>query len=49
MTPQKYIEKMNMTYQQLYGEPPSPKPQSPLVENDHPELDTSEFLDEEGI
>ena len=49
MTPQKYIEKMNLTYQHLYGEPPNKSAQSPLEENDHPELDTSEFLDEEGI
>ena len=49
MTPQKYIEKMNLTYQHLYGEQPNKTPQSPLEENDHPELDTSEFLDEEGI
>ena len=49
MTPQKYIEKMNLTYHQLYGIFPPTSPTSPLVENDHPELDVSEFLDEEGI
>ena len=49
MTPQKYIDKMNLTYKHLYGDPPKPTPQSPLEENDHPELDVSEFLDEEGI
>ena len=49
MTPKKYIEKMIQTYEQIYGTKPRTKYQSPLLENDHPELDTSEFLDEEGI
>ena len=49
MTPQKYIEKMNLTYHQLCGIFPPTLPTSPLEENDHLELDTSEFLDEEGI
>ena len=49
MNPRKYIDKMMQTYEQLYGNKPSTTPQSPLVENDHPELDTSEFLDEEGM
>ena len=40
---------MNLTYHQLYGIFPPTSPTSPLVENDHPELDVSEFLDEEGI
>ena len=48
MNPKKYIEKMVQSYEQLYGCKPSQTPQSPLVENDHPELDTTEFLDEEG-
>ena len=49
MNPKKYIDKMLQSYELLYGKKPNPTPQSPLPENDHPELDTSEFLDEEGI
>ena len=49
MNPKKYIDKMLQSYELLYGKKPSPTPQSPLPENDHPELDTSEFLEEEGI
>ena len=49
MNPRKYIEKMNQGYEQMFGCKPPTTPQSPLVENDHPELDVSEFLDDEGI
>ena len=45
--PSKYIEKMMDSYKRLFGEYPSMKCYSPLEANDHPELDTSEFLDEE--
>ena len=45
--PRKYIEKMISTYERLFGEKPAHK-QSPLLPGDHPELDTSEFLDAEG-
>jgi hypothetical protein len=33
----------------MFGSQPSTKHHSPLVKNDHPELDTSESLDEDGI
>jgi hypothetical protein len=49
MDPKKYIDKMMQAYEQLYGEKPSTKPHSPLQDGDHPELDTSEFLEEDGI
>ena len=49
MDPRKYIDKMVQAYEQLYGTKPTATAQSPLIENDHPELDTSEFLDKEGI
>lgn len=49
MTPKKYVEKMIQAYEQMFGSKPNPNPQSPLPENDHPELDTTEFLEEEGI
>ena len=49
MDPRIFIEKMIDTYVGLYGEKPSTKAQSPLEEGDHPELDSSEFLEEIGI
>ena len=47
--PEKYINKMIDNYKQLFGESPSTKVSSPLEKNDHPELDDSELLDEDGI
>lgn len=48
--PKKYIEKMVHTYTRLFGEtPPTRQVTSPLEQGDHPECDTSELLDDEGI
>jgi hypothetical protein len=33
----------------MFGEPPKHNVSSPLEKGDHPELDTSEFLDKMGI
>ena len=44
--PKRYIEKMETTYLQLFGEKPSQKMRSPLEKGDNPELDTTDFLDE---
>jgi hypothetical protein len=49
MAPKKYIEKMMMGYEQMFGEKPSTKVHSPLEKGDHPELDTSELLDQTGV
>jgi hypothetical protein len=46
MAPKKYIEKMMMGYEQMFGEKLSTKVHSPLEKGDHPELDTSELLDQ---
>ena len=48
MAPRKYIEKMLDNYKRMFGSLPR-KAHSPLVQNDHPELDTSELLDYDGI
>ena len=48
MNPIKYIEKLVFAYQQMFGKKPSTRYQSPLEENDHPELDTTEFLDDDN-
>ena len=40
---------MIQAYEQTFGSKPNSNPQSPLPEYDHPGLDTTEFLDEEGI
>ncbi len=37
------------SYVEMFGEQPKQNIQSPLEKNDHPELDASEFLDDEGI
>ena len=48
MDPGKYIEKMMTSYQQIFGAKPRTSYQTPLEPNDHPELDDTEFLDEDG-
>jgi hypothetical protein len=47
LQPKKYIEKLLENYKRIYGTYPKVA-RSPLLENDHPELDTSELLDEDG-
>ena len=49
MAPLKYIERIKAQYISLFGEDPPKKNASPLEKNDHPELDTSPLLDDEGI
>jgi hypothetical protein len=49
ISPQWYIEKMVDNYKQLFGESPSHHSQSPLESNNHPEIDSSEFLSEDNI
>jgi len=46
--PKKYIAKMVNSYKQIFGDaPPTKGVNSPLVKGDHPELDTSEELNED--
>jgi len=45
--PKKYIEKILENYRRIYGSWPKPAT-SPLTTGDHPELDTSELLDEDN-
>jgi hypothetical protein len=47
--PRKYIKRMVHQYEALFGEKPSHKVTSPLEKNDHPELDISTLLDNDGI
>jgi hypothetical protein len=49
MAPRKYIEKMLDNYERMFGEKPRLNIHSPLEKGDHPELDVSEFLDEDGV
>jgi hypothetical protein len=49
IAPRKYIEKMVANYERIFGEPPKQTYSSPLEKGDHPELDTSELLDSQGI
>ena len=45
---QTYVNRMIASYKQIFGELPK-KVFAPLEEKDHPELDTSEFCDDDGI
>ena len=49
MAPRAYLERMNATFTQMFGEKRPTRIRSPLEPNDHPELDDSGLLDEEGI
>ena len=40
---------MVQTYERFYNCKPSTKAFSPLDQGDHPELDDSEFLDDDGV
>jgi len=46
--PRWYINKLVDTYVRLFGMKPSTKPLSPLEKGDHPEINESEFLDDNG-
>ena len=48
IAPRKYVEKMEQSFFQMFGRAPSHTIQSPLEKNDHPELDETDFLDEDG-
>jgi hypothetical protein len=48
--PHKYIDKLIASYERMSGaKPKTNKITSPLVKGDHPEIDDSAFLEEEGI
>ena len=47
--PKKYITRMSEAYVGMFGSRPSTKHRSPLAKNDHPELNTSDLLDKDGI
>jgi len=44
--PKQYLEKMEVEYERLFGEKPR-RSRAPMDPNAHPELDQSEFLDDE--
>ena len=49
VSPRRYIEKICDSFERMFGHPPKQVVTSPIEKNDHPELDTSELLDEEWI
>lgn len=49
MAPHKYIDKILSNYECLFGCKPKGTSWSPLNKGDHPEIDTSDFLDADGI
>ena len=48
-SPKKYIDKMVDGYLSMFGNKPKGNVTSPLEKGDHPELDNSQLLDEDGI
>ena len=48
VSPKRFVEKVISEYERHFGAKPKER-RSPLPEGDHPELDTSEFLDATGI
>ena len=44
-----YVKRCLTVYEQLLGEPPPKKIHAPLDPKDHPELDETAFLDDEGM
>ncbi len=49
ITTRKYLDKIMAQYERLFGRPPKQNVTSPLEKGDHPELDTSDLLEEQGI
>ena len=49
MHPGKYIDKIEDKYKQYFKIRPNQKHQSPLQKGDHPEIDCTAFLDQEGV
>ena len=49
VAPKRYIERMVVSFEQMFGHKPKQKYSSPLEKNDHPELDMSPLLDMDGI
>ena len=47
MDPTKYLNKMMGNFDQMFGREPKQSSTPPLDENNHPELDQSEFLDKD--
>jgi hypothetical protein len=45
----KYIEKLMMNYERMFGQQPKQNVSSPLEKGDHPETDASDLLDAKGI
>ena len=44
-----YVKRCLMTYEQLFGETPPKKINPPLDPKDHPELDSTDLLDDVGM
>ena len=49
MSPSKYIDRMIENYVRMFGSKPKSSFTSPLEKGDHPELDTSPLIGEDGI
>ena len=45
----KYIDRILLNYEKVFGKSPKTLYTSPILKGDHPEIDTSELLDQDGI
>ena len=49
MSPKKYLDRLSDAYVRFFSEKPKLNVWSPLEKGDHPELDSTELLDQEGV
>jgi hypothetical protein len=45
----KYLDRVLLNYEKMFGKPPKTLYTSPILKGDHPEVDDTELLDEAGI
>jgi hypothetical protein len=49
MSATKYISRLFLNYEKMFGKAPKPIYTAPILKGDHPELDTTDFLNDKGI
>ena len=49
MHPKKYINRMVDSFERMFGRKPATNVLSPLEKGDHPECDTTDLLDPDGV
>ncbi len=49
LEPKKFLDRLTQTYERHFGCKPNARPSSPLEKGDHPEMDTSDFCNDEDV